>query len=370
MSRRFWIVAFALGALGCSARQANEPEPTAPRYVFSWPFVDTKDLAPRGGTTRGAPVTLANGPTEDWQKLRQPGLSAFDRDRAAILAMAGDYRASFDFLETVVFAPPYQPAKPYRSWGTERVYVAEDRGDFISLQHVLLMLFVDDDGKVQGPFVQKHWRQDWQWEPKSIHEHAGKEQWKRRDLSASERRGAWSQSVYQVDDSPRYASVGRWEHRPSFSAWTGGRTGRPLPRREHTVRDDYDLLEAVNRHTILPAGWVHEEDNVKVVLEGPGAKAREVGVNRYERLSGFDFSVADAYWGSTGPFWVVVREAWAKRLSDSKTLRISTTCEGKPAFEPFFAYAAKLEAGPSPSREEMRTFVDEQLDCIVTNERG
>ena len=45
---------------------------------------------------------------------------------------------------------------------------------------------------------------------------------------------------------------------------------RPLPRRESSVRDDYDVLIGHNRHTIVPSGWVHEEENYKVVLDGHG----------------------------------------------------------------------------------------------------
>jgi len=361
----------AAALAGCAARKAA-PAPTPPAlpYVFAWPFIDTDGMAPRGGTTRGDAVTLAPQPSPQWQALQAPGLTPKARDRAAILAMAGDYRTSFDFLETVVFEAPQRPATPYRSWGTERVYVVEDRPDFISLQHVLEMFVVDEQGQRQGPFVQKHWRQDWQWEPAAIVEYQGQDWWRRRTLAPAERRGAWSQTVYQVDDTPRYASVGRFEHTETYSSWTGSRTGRPLPRREHTVRSDYDLLSAVNRHTILPNGWVHEQDNLKVVTgTPPRPKAREVGVDRYELVSGFDFAASDAYWRATGPFWKVVREAWRARLARSPALHISTTCKGTPVFVVFFEYAGKLESGPAPSDEAMRAFVDQTLDCIVTTQQ-
>ena len=41
--------------------------------------------------------------------------------------MAGPYRVSFDFLEVVRFDPALKPDAPYQSWGTEYVFVAEDR---------------------------------------------------------------------------------------------------------------------------------------------------------------------------------------------------------------------------------------------------
>lgn len=367
----FCLLAAAIGPLGCMAHK-TVPQTTAPRYVFAWPFVDpdTVDLSPRGGTTRGTRVTLAAAPSAQWTAVRADGLSAFERDRAAILAMAGDFRTSFDFLETVIFAPPYEPAQPYRSWATERIYVVEDRGGFIALQHILVMFLVDADGQRQGPFVQKHWRQDWQYEPRSVFAYLGRRQWQRRTVDADARRGHWSQSVYQVDDTPRYASLGRWQHGPSFSSWTGAQTARPLPRREHSVRKDYDVLASVNRHTIVPSGWVHEQDNLKQVLaDARGApattKAREIGVNRYDRIRDFDFSAGDAYWRATAPLWTQVRQAWTTRIEAGKTLRIATTCNATPVFIELFGYARQFEDGDAPSRESTRVFVDDLLDCIV-----
>ena len=42
-------------------------------------------------------------------------------DRAAILAMAGEFRVTFQFQETVAVAPGYELHEPYRSGATEFV---------------------------------------------------------------------------------------------------------------------------------------------------------------------------------------------------------------------------------------------------------
>src|SRR2546429_1877602 len=98
--------------------------------------------------------------------------------------------------------------------------------------------------------VTKHWRQDWQYEPRQIIEYQGWNRWQRRTLARKQTANEWSQTVYQVDESPRYASLGRWEHSASFSSWISGETWRPLPRREWSVRQDYQVLLGTNRHTI------------------------------------------------------------------------------------------------------------------------
>jgi hypothetical protein len=189
------------------------------QYVFSWNMADPCLPKPRGGTSKGASVTLTTEPSAQWHALQEPGLSPFERDRRAILAMAGGFRASFEFLETIGFAADYTPARPYQSWGTEYVYVVDDRGDFISLQHIMVMFFQSDDGRMEGPMVMKHWRQDWQYQDQEILEYVGDNTWRHRRLDKRTVQGSWSQCVFQVDDTPRYAAYGTWQHNSSFSAW-------------------------------------------------------------------------------------------------------------------------------------------------------
>lgn len=360
----FCRVVALIAALGGASAWAD--------YVFGWPFVDATTLQPRRGTSQGPDVTLATETSATWRALRERGLSQRERDRRAILALAGDYRTSFDFLETVEFSAGAGPAKPYRSWGTERIYVVDDRGDAITLQHVIVM-FTVHDGVVDGPFVQKHWRQDWRYEPESLSEYRGHQHWERRALSRAEREGAWAQDVYQVDDAPRYSSVGRWEHTAAASIWTGSSAWRPLPRREFTVRSDYDVLVGVNRATVLPLGWVHEQDNLKLVL-GDDAKpradapyvARELGIDRYERIQGFDFSAGDAYWRKTGDFWRVVRNAWTETIRRNASLDIADVCNGRPAFEITFGYAERLPTEPAATTDADERIADEVLKCTVS----
>jgi hypothetical protein len=366
-SRRWMRAAAAAVALGCSTPPAGKPPSPPPPYVFAWPFVEVP-MQPRGGTTRGAPVTLATEPSEAWRRLQAAGPDARARDRAAILAMAGDYRVSFDFLETLLFTPGATPARPYRSWATERVYVIEDRGDFVSLQHILVMFVVDEEGRTQGPLVQKHWRQDWQYEPKRVLVFVGDERFETRAVPPAERRGAWSQTVYQVDDAPRYGSVGRFTHAAEASIWEGGEAWRPLPRREHSVRSDYQVLAGRNRHTILPTGWVHEQDNLKLVLADGKTRrlAREIGVDRYERLRDFDFTAADAYWNATASFWGLVRSGWAQRAARHPRFRLHARCNGEEVFVPFFRTADQLESGEPMSGDAQRAEVERVLDCVVS----
>jgi hypothetical protein len=319
------------------------------RYTFSWSLQDGCQPGPRGGTTKGAPILLDPEPHPGWLALQEPGLTDYEKDRRAILAMAGPYRTSFEFIETVGYTSAFQPARPYQSWGTEYIHVIEDRADFISLQHLMVMFVAGEGGELLGPFVQKHWRQDWQYQKQDQLEFAGQETWRHQTYSQEAVAGTWSQSVFQVDDSPRYEAFGKWQHYPNFSTWLSETTWRPLPRRESSVRKDYQVLEGTNRHTIIPTGWVQEEENYKVKLDSAGNRAedqpylsKELGVNRYERITGFDFSAGDEYWGRTSRYWADVRTVWQEYTSAGSQVQIVETAGGVPLFAALFEQAELL----------------------------
>ncbi len=333
-------------------------------YVFGWHFVPGDTMQPRGGMTEGKAVTPDTAPGPAWVALQEPGLDTFERDRRAILAMAGEYRTSFDFIEIAGFTPDYQPPRPYRSWGTEKVYVIEDRGDFISLQHVLVMRILGADGTESAPMVTKHWRQDWAYEPTSVLVYRGRNTWEAVAVDQAARHGVWSQTVYQVDDSPRYGDVARWEHFGNYSSWASADGWRPLPRREFSVRDDYQVLIGSNRHIILPTGWVHEQHNNKVVLDAQGAPdgaravlAREIGLNRYERITGFDFTEGDRYLAATALLWQAVRAEWAALAASRSPFQLRGSPDQDQLFLPLWSLAGEIAAGTAIEPAELATQV-------------
>ena len=336
-------------SLSIADQQTALDEDVAPRqYTFSWMFIESGTMKPRGGTTSGPEVQLDTRTSEAFAGLQAAGLDDRERDRRAILAMAGDYRTSFDFIETIGFTEGYQPAAPYQSWGTERVYVVANEPEFVSLQHIIVMHFLDADGFESDAMVVKHWRQDWQYEDAEVHTFQGRGAFVRRALDPANRKGAWTQTVYQVDDSPRYEGVGRWIHAPGVSYWQSDDRRRPLPRREFSVRDDYQALYGSHRITITPAGWTQEEDALKLVLDEnnrPSSSqpylAREAGLSRYDRVLDYDFSAGDDYWEETGAFWSRVRQYWDALYKAESAFSFVKSAEGTPMFMALFGMAGE-----------------------------
>ena len=373
------VVVLSLGATwDTEAAQTLLPAATPSRYTFSWPLSADPGSSPRGGSTRGPEITLDREPNAAWSALQATDLNDFERDRRAILAMSGGYRVTFDFLEVADFRAAPKRDRPYQSWGTEYVYVAADKGTFISLQHMLVMRIIGRDGKVTEPFVTKHWRQDWTFQDREVAEYAGINRWQRRTLPDEQVRGTWSQAVYQVDDSPRYESIGRWSHAPGASTWISGETWRPLPRREWSMRKDYNVLVGTNRHTVIATGWLQEENNLKGVLTAARSLdpaqpflAREYGVARYERVRDYDFSAGDQYFERTRSFWDAVRAAWDRRFAASPAITMVAAVDQADLYVPFFERAEAL-AGQDPTKpvdlNEQGAFIERTLDAMIVRE--
>ena len=233
--------------------------------------------------------------------------TAFDADRADILAMAGNYRVRFEMQESTPWTTDYTPLEPKRSGGHEVVRVIEDTGRRIVLQHLLV---VEDEN--DKSFIIKHWRQDWDYEPAKVLVYAGDGNWVWEEVPERMRAGRWSQTVWQVDDSPRYAGWGQWETQAGIRRWRSSWTWRPLARRD-AVRDPvYDRYYAINRHQPTPTGWIHWQDNTKMGLKDGKITpiVQEYVLNTYTRFDGYDVKAADDYWAATSGYWAAVRAKW------------------------------------------------------------
>ena len=272
---------------------------------------------------------------------------ARSRDRKAILAMQGEYQVSFNFEETVALKSGYERRQDKTSDAFEVVILVEDTPDLIVLQHLLV--------SPEGGQVIKHWRQDWHYEARSRWEFSEDQTWRIRPLPADRIDGHWTQCVYEVSDAPRYCGTGRWNHRYGVSTWTSDRSWRPLPRREYTVRSDYNALNVENRHTITPGGWTHEQDNTKTRRDGENTRqtlVREFGFNDYRLIQGFDFSPAYAYWERTADYWAAVRREWARRIAAQGGIALNTSVDGMQIIAPLFAQAERVRQGGQVSNEE------------------
>ena len=272
--------------------------------------------------------------------------------------MAGTFEVDFVFDEIEPLAKGYELKEQYTAEASEVVLVLESSPRRVSLQHILL---IPQD---EGPALPlKHWRQDWVFEDTELLEFQGKGVWRHRQLSPEEVVCTWSQAVYQVDDGPRYESIGRFTYDEDGTAvWTSEETWRPLPRREYTKRDDYDVLIAVNRHVISNDGWRHEQTNRKWVIDDAKALVKESGLNTYRRTELDDAQVAHDYMKTNGAFWREVRDEWATHLRSSPVVEVKDKVDGTSRYLKFFMRVDRLSGErPRAQRKEISEILAEYV---------
>lgn len=297
-----------------------------------------------------AAPALADGPVRD--RTSEEEKASFEADRRDILAMAGNYKVRFDMRESTPWREGYVPIDAKISGGHESVRVIEDTGRVIRLQHLLV---VSHEGK---DHVIKHWRQDWEYEPEKVLVYSAPDSWTWEKVPERMRRGRWSQTVYQVDDSPRYGGWGQWTTEAGVRRWRSNWTWRPLARRDAVRKPIYDRYYAINRHQAFPGGWIHWQDNSKMGLFDGKLEpvVQEYVLNTYTKFDGYNAKAADDYWAATKGYWAAVRGEWDRIGAAKNGIRITEEADsGTVIASRLLEIAGEIQSGKVKEADAIRT---------------
>ena len=256
------------------------------------------------------------------------------QDIESIKKMCGCFEISFNFAETFNYVEDslYMPSKTYITSGLELAKLIVDENNKISIQHILQV------GPPSSPYVIKHWRQDWLFENTNLYLYNANNQWLFEEKNKKDVKGQWTQKVYQVDDSPRYEGSGSWVHVDGKSYWENI-TPAPLPRRELTVRSDYNLTMRGNRHEITDFGWVHDQDNKKIVRQNNKNDviiAEEKGYSSYVQVEDSRCLAADKWWKENSKKWTNVRDKWNEIYTRNQDLNLKNKVNNKLLYKYLF----------------------------------
>ncbi len=276
-----------------------------------------------------------------------------DKDLASIKAMCGCFEVSFNFAETFSYSKDstYQASKNKYDKALEWVQLVDSNEDFVSMQHLLIV------GDVLNPYVIKHWRQDWMYENTDSFPYAIDNTWPYKSNDASEVTGQWTQRVFQVDDSPRYEGSATWVHVDGRSFWSST-ADAPLPRREITKRQDYNVTLRRNHHEILDWGWSHDQDNDKLIREVNKKDivlAQEKGYNTYKKVENERCIAAQVFWKDNKEMWALVRKEWNTIFSMRQNIQLKNKVEGKRLYQYLFALESDTKS------EEINAIIDSFL---------
>ena len=264
------------------------------------------------------------------------------QDAEAIKKMCGCFEVTFNFAETFSYSQDslYKPSKTKTDKGLEWAQLVVDEKNQITIQHILQ---VDNPS---DPYIVKHWRQDWLYQNQGFYMYNGDNHWRFMQKTKDQVKGQWTQKVFQVDDSPRYEGSATWVHVDGKSYWEN-RTDAPLPRREYTTRSDYNITVRGNRHEITPYGWVHDQDNDKLIRKSGKEDfviAKEQGYNVYKRVDDSRCQAAANWWQEHHNKWAMVRAKWDEVFARNQDLSLEQKVDNKALYKHLFTEDYQAEA--------------------------
>lgn len=266
------------------------------------------------------------------------------KDQNAIKEMCGCYEVSFQYTETFSPEIDYEKKLDYTAYALEWAEIVEDKENEISIQHLLV---------INDSTVIKHWRQDWLFENNEMFSYDTGNTWKFYDKKKEQVEGQWTHKVYQVDDSPRYSGSATWVHYDNKTYWEN-ESNSPLPRREYSKRDDYNLMKRGNRQELTKEGWIHEQDNKKIIQHEDGSEellVMEKGYNTYEKVDDEKCEIAKDWWSSNKKYWAKVRKIWDDIYAKSEVLELKKSVDGMPLF-------MHLTPEKAPSKKDIRSTIE------------
>ena len=280
-------------------------------------------------------------------------MSKKQMDYSAIKSMCGCYNVEFNFAETFNYSKDslYEASKVKNDKALEWVQVVEDSPSKISLQHILII------GDSANHYIVKHWRQDWLYENKDFMMYNHDNNWTYIEKPPIDVAGQWTQKVFQVDDSPRYEGSATWVHVDGKSYWEN-ETSAPLPRREYTKRSDYNVTLRRNRHEITPLGWIHDQDNDKIIRSEEGVDlilAKEKGFNLYTKIDDSKCVYGQEWWDENKDKWAVIREVWDEVYTSGEDLYLKQEVDGVRLYQELFGLEKNIKK--SKVKKSLKPFI-------------
>jgi hypothetical protein len=267
------------------------------------------------------------------------------KDKQNIDKLCGCFDVQFKYAETFSPDPEYKfHERDEISSGIEYIFPVDISEKQLVLQHLLV---------ISDSMIIKHWREDWSFENPVT--------WVKEQLDPEQMKGKWTQSVWEVSDAPRYQGVSEWIHTDGKIFWQNT-TDAPLPRREYSVRNDYNVLRRSNRIIITDSGWIHEQDNQKIIRNGGQDKllVEEKGINSYKRLDDKYCAVAKSFWEKNKEYWTKVRKVWEDYTATHLVIELKTQVNGRTLHDYLFEQAKDFAAGKIKATE-----VDSKIRALI-----
>jgi hypothetical protein len=274
--------------------------------------------------------------------------------------LCGCFHVVFKYAETFSPDPDYKfHNRDEISAGIELVLPVVNNENKMVLQHLLV---------ISDSVIIKHWREDWTYESPVLWKYNGNKRWTKESLSPEQSKGKWTQGIWEVSDAPRYQGASEWVHTDGKTFWQNS-TDAPLPRREYSVRSDYNILRRTNRLILTDSGWIHEQDNQKMIRSGSTDKllVEEKGINSYTRVDQSKCAAARNYWNKNEAYWKRVRDVWEDYAANNSIIELKNDVNGKQLHDYLFALAKEYNMGNSKD-PDIEKKIKSSIESFLINE--
>lgn len=295
----------------------------------------------------GATALILAGSLAFGQKTTKP------EGREAVDKLCGCFEVDFKYAETFSPDANYKYHDREETGGVAELALPIEVSDKkIVIQHLLI---------VSPKMIVKHWREEWTYENPVIWKYEGDKVWVKTTVPAEQVKGKWTQTVWEVSDEPRYQGFSQFVNLDGKTVWQNT-TDAPLPRREYSVRSDYNILQRTNRISFNDSGYLHEQDNLKIVRANGKDKllVAEKGLNTYKKLEDKECAAAAEYWEKNKAYWGVVRKVWDEYVAKATRIELKTKVDGKMLNE-YLMTLAKDYADKKIAESDLYSKVKEQI---------
>lgn len=279
------------------------------------------------------------------------------QDKQNIEKLCGCFEVSFKYSETFAPEADYKFHNREEIGGTAELALPIEVSDKkIVIQHLLI---------VNPKVIVKHWREEWTYENPVIWKYKGDRTWVKEILPVEQVKGKWTQTIWEVADEPRYQGYSQFVNLDGKIVWQNT-TDAPLPRREYSVRNDYNILNRTNRLYFTDSGYLHEQDNKKIIRTNGIDKllVEEKGYNTYKRIDEKDCAAAKIYWEKNKDYWGRVQKVWTGYMATNNSISLENKVGGKMLHEYLMAQA-KEYAEKNITESEIDEMIKKELHQFI-----
>lgn len=109
-----------------------------------------------------------------------------------------------------------------------------------------------------------------------------------------------------------------------------------------------------NRQEITENGWIHEQDNKKIIKHDDGEEellVMEKGYNTYKKVDDDKCKIAQDWWKKNQKYWSKVRKIWDDIYAEHAELELKKSVEGRPLF-------MHLTPENAPNKKDIRATIE------------